>query len=199
MKSTKICEWCNNNHISRECVYEKLCNKKIIIKVGQIMEEFIEYNFKCSQCNEYSLKRLGNNCPSTDLICSLCNKRIEIKSKCLSVDSLPNEIICKSGNYEYFKKNIEKNNLDLIVIIYGVNRIKKEINIREIYWFDNKQLHDNNIIKINKMKDSLSSYIYIKDRTILNKIYILNNISISFDKLIKKLINKINEHNILIF
>lgn len=192
-KNTIYCEWCNYNHNSRECPYEKLCNKEIIVKVGQIMEEFIEYNFKCTKCNEYSLRRLGDNSPSIDLMCRTCDKKIEIKSKCLSIEELPNEIVCKGGNYNYFKNNIVNLNLDLIVIIYGVNRKNKVINIREIYWFDNIQLKNQYNVKISLDKNLITSNIYIKNRNLINKIYLAKNITISFEKLIKKLINKINE------
>lgn len=186
------CEFCNGNHNCRVCPIEKVLCEVIKTKIGVYMEEFVENNIVCSECNLYSLKRFGDNRPSLDLECYICNKMIEVKSKCLSINTLPDDIQCKGGNHKQFKFNIDNNNLDLILIIYGVDRKKKTIIIREIYNIDNHILHQPDIIEITQNPESTNSLITIKDRRSLTKIKYNEPSIISFKPWIKKLINNIN-------
>ena len=54
--------------------------------------------------------------------------------------------------------------LNLIVIIYGVNRISKRIDIREILFIDNNDLYNNEIIQVLKKPNSELSLIHIKNK-----------------------------------
>ena len=164
------CEFCNGNHNTRNCQTELTLAPEIKKLIGRLMEYYFCNFFSCPGCNNKTLTVLGNNKPSLDIICSSCSKNIEIKSKCLSIDKLPNDIICHGGNYNKFINNITNINLDLIVIIYGVHRKSKEIYIRKIYYLPNNILRDSKIITINKCNKSTLSFINIKNTNKLNNI-----------------------------
>ncbi len=170
------CDFCNSKiHTNKECTIEKIlapCLKKYI---GRFMEFYICNNFCCPQCKTDSLLVLDNNTPSLDIICKNCKQIIEVKSKCISASLLPNNIYCSSGNYNNFLNNIN-NGLDLIIIIYSVNRKQKNIFIRHIYYIPNKKLQNSNIIEIKKLDSSRLSTILIKNRKLLDKIMINFNI-----------------------
>ena len=71
--------------------------------------------------------------------------------------------------------------LNLIVVIYGFDRINKTINIREVIYADNNKLHDPNVIKIKKRGTTNLSSICIKDKNKLKKICnIPQNLSFKF-------------------
>ena len=110
-----------------------------------------------------------------------CTKNIyECKSKCLSVDNLPSDIILPHGSYPHFICRLDEG-LNLIVVIYGIDRSKKTINIREVRYADNKDLINSNIIQIEKKQDSNSSSIFIKNRSKLKKIdYSTDNLCLNF-------------------
>jgi hypothetical protein len=117
------CDFCKGNHNTRDCHVELKLAPEIKKFIGNLMEYYFCNYFSCPKCKNKSLTVLGNNKPSLDIICSICSKNIEIKSKCLSIDKLPNDIICHGGNYNNFINNITNINLDLAVIIYGVDYI----------------------------------------------------------------------------
>ena len=99
LRTNQYCEFCYENHSCRDCHKEKQLRTIISTKVGLLMEELIEHKLKCKYCNKYSLIRRGDNSPSLDLECRLCKKKIELKSKCMSVGNIPHDITCKGGNY----------------------------------------------------------------------------------------------------
>jgi len=164
------CEFCKGNHNTRNCNIELKLAPDIKKLIGRLMEYYFCNFFSCPGCNNKTLSVLGNNKPSLDIICLTCSKNIEIKSKCLSIDKLPNDIICHGGNYNKFINNITNINLDLIVIIYGVNRKNKEIYIRKVYYLPNNILHDSKIITITKCKNTSLSLINILNTNKLNNI-----------------------------
>jgi hypothetical protein len=175
-KSIQKCFYCNGNHLVRNCPIEKkdsFNNKKI---VGKFMEIYYANNFCCYNCQEENFNVLNNRTPSLDIICNECYNKIEIKSKCLSVDILPNDLLLNNGSYKYFLNRLEEN-LDLVIFIYKVNRINKTIIIREILYFNNNQLKENKIIQIIARKDNNLSFIYIPNKNDPNiiKLEIPNN------------------------
>ncbi len=180
------CEFCKGNHNTRDCHVELKLAPEIKKFIGNLMEYYFCNYFSCPKCKNKTLTVLGNNKPSLDIICSTCSKNIEIKSKCLSIDKLPNDIICHGGNYNNFINNITNINLDLVVIIYGVDRKKKEITIRKVYYLPNNILHNSKIITINKCKNSTLSFINIKNTNKLNNI--IGNVKqiISFTNILNK-------------
>jgi len=185
------CDFCSHDHNCRTCPLEHKLRKDMTTKVGIIMEEFVENNIYCKRCNKLSFKRLGNNTPSLDLQCTICKDNLEVKSKCLSVSTLPDDITCKGGNYEYFIDNINNKNLNLLVIIYGVNRLNKSICIREIYWITNSELRTQENIKITKNTDSTLSSISILNKNRFQKLKFNKLPLISFKTWIEKLIKQI--------
>ena len=89
----------------------------------------------------------------------------------MSAKNLPKDIYLLHGNYNKFEKKKEKG-LNLIVIIYKINRRRKSINIREVRFINNDQLNNKNLIncKIDSRRDDnniirMNSIISIKDRT----------------------------------
>ena len=186
-----ICIFCNSYaHTNKECNLEKSLAPYLKKNVGRFMEFYISNNFCCPKCKTNSLLVLDNNTPSLDIVCKNCNQIIEVKSKCISASIVPKDIYCFSGNYNKFLNNIN-NGLNLIIVIYGVDRKLKEITIRQIYYISNEKLQNNNIIEIKKKQDSSSSIIFIKNRMILDKIIINVNKIISFDNCINILQQKL--------
>jgi hypothetical protein len=176
------CHFCKDNHTSRSCKIEKEIAPILKKKIGELMEHYVADNFKCPNCNNCnSMKVIGNHLPSLDIVCNLCSKKIEVKSKCLSVYNLPNDIVISHGNYDEFINRINQD-LDLIVIIYGVNRKKKLITIREGLYIPCKILKDNSLVSINKRNNSTLSTIVIADRSKLSVLNIPLNNSFNFYK-----------------
>jgi hypothetical protein len=163
------CYFCNGNHACRDCPKESAMAPIFKKKVGNMMEYWVAKNFKCPECNQSSLNVIGNHTPSLDIICKNCNKKFEVKSKCLSVNKLPNDIKLPHGSYIDYVHRLEEG-LNLIVIIYGVDRINKIINIREVLYADNSDLRDPTVIEVEKRTDSNLSTILIKNKTKLFKL-----------------------------
>lgn len=158
-------------------------------EVGIKMEEYVTKNISCQKCFKNSLKALKDYSPSLDIVCKSCGAKYEVKSKCLSVKTLPKDIFCNGGNYIEFKKNID-NGLNLFILLYGVNREKKEIFIRNIYYVPNNQLVEEKIIEIAKKNKSTLSTIKIFDREFLKSINIEEKL-LSFKDLYNNLIKSI--------
>jgi hypothetical protein len=175
------CHFCNGNHKCRDCPVEAKIAPTNRRKVGTLFEEWVSRNIECPNCNG-RLKVKGDHTPSLDLVCEnpkcLYNK-FECKSKCLSVNCLPNDIFLPHGTHKDFIQQINKG-LNLIVVIYGFDRISKTINVREVIHADNKDLINPNLFEINRRNDSNLSSILIKDRKKLKKMDISNkNVSIN--------------------
>ena len=156
------------------------------------MEHHVANILPCPSCNMKKLHVLGNNSPSLDIICKNCNRRIEVKSKCLSVKNIPKDLNLPHGN---FKEYIIRQNkgLDFIIVIYSVNRIHKNIKLREILYLNNDFIKKKNIFNVEKRPSSPLSFIKIKDKNNPNikKIELKRKDSyISFKKQVIKMINE---------
>jgi DNA-directed RNA polymerase subunit RPC12/RpoP len=189
------CFFCNGNHLCRKCPIEEKIAPLLKKKVGDYMEYHVANNYSCPKCLKKTLIVLGNNSPSLDILCKECGKKIEVKSKCLSVKNLPNDINLQHGNYIDYNKR-QKSGLDFIVVIYSVDRINKVINIREVLYMDDALMKDSSIIRVTKRNQSSLSTIEIKDRNSprIKKLKIKKTDSfISFKK---QVIDMINDHPI---
>ena len=177
------CYFCNGNHICRDCPVEASLAPTYKNKVGNKMEYYVAENFKCPECNNQSLYVLGNHTPSLDIICKCCEKKFEVKSKCLSVQSIPKDINLNHGSYNnYISRLAEK--LNLFVIIYGVDRITKNIYIREVLYANNSLLINSKIIDVKKNNNC--STILIKQKDLLKKLTFKKNTIMNFgENLIK--------------
>lgn len=174
------CYFCGDSHICRDCPKEIAMAPIFKKKIGNMMEFWFANNFSCPECNNKSLNVVGNHSPSLDIICQNCNKKFEVKSKCLSINKLPDDIKLPHGSYIDFNYRLN-NGLNLIVIIYGVDRINKIINIREIIYANNSNLRNKDIIKVDKKNDSNLSIININDKNKLEKLNMdTQNIFLSF-------------------
>lgn len=169
-KCISKCYFCGEDHTCRECPLEAQMAPILKKKVGIMMEHYVANNFVCPNCSSSTLKVIGNHSPSLDIICSECSKKIEVKSKCLSANKLPKDIRLPHGSYPDYINRLD-NGLDLFVVIYGVDRIKKLIKIREVLHATNIHLRNPNIVEVIKRQDSSTSNlstIFIKDKDKLN-------------------------------
>lgn len=175
-KSKSIsCSFCNGRHNSRSCVIESKMSSIFKESIGIIMEHYICNNILCPECNTKNLKVIGNNAPSLDIICNNCYNNFELKSKCLSVDKLPNDIKLNHGRYNDFMNRINDEKLNLMTIIYGVDRSTKGIYIREILYLNNYDLSFNDNVFIEYLPYNNKSIIHIKNRNYLRKIELIDN------------------------
>jgi hypothetical protein len=168
---TNSCWFCySKEHSCRECPLEFSISNKLRNKAGNDFEDYIANNIKCPGCLNLNLKRLNNHSPSLDIICS-CGLKFEIKSKCLSIKELPNDIQLNHGSYIDCIDRINNESLNLILIIYGVNRIQKEIYIREILYANNSMLKNTKLIEIRPivLSNKKVSKIFIKNRNFMGK------------------------------
>jgi hypothetical protein len=161
------CYFCNGNHACRECPLEAKMAPVLRKKVGNMMEYYIAENLKCPECKQWkTLKVIGNHTPSLDIICSCCHNKFEVKSKCLSVAKLPTDINLPHGSYIDYVHRLDEG-LNLIVIIYGVERVKKLITVREVIYANNQQLRSPAIVEVLKRTDNNLSTIMIKNKKVL--------------------------------
>jgi len=123
------------------CNYnDKECQNKRFIAL--FLEKLISKKVKCPFCNS-KFYHFADNLPSLDIKCMNCEANFEVKSKCLSVKKLPLDLTINHGNFNEFINRI--NNLNLFIVIYGVNQNNETIKIREILFISSKQMNDINI------------------------------------------------------
>ena len=202
-KCISKCYFCGENHTCRECPLEAQMAPILKKKVGIMMEHYVANNFVCPDCNKSTMKVIGNHSPSLDIICSECSKKIEVKSKCLSASKIPKDIRLPHGSYLDYINRLD-NGLDLFVVIYGVDRIKKLIKIREVLHATNSLLKNKEIIEVIKRQDMNSrgqpsnlSTIFIKDKDKLNFLSIPNKERfIDFSDEISKFLGNQEQNNV---
>ena len=104
--------------------------------------------------------------------------------------SFTNNIFLNHGSYIDYINRV-KEEIDLFIVIYAVDRIKKIIKIREVLHITHNMLiEDSNINVIEQDKNRLSTII-IKDRTKLNSLPLPNcENTFDFNKDIKDFKNK---------
>jgi len=170
-KDSIKCYFCNGNHACRDCPLEATMAPILRKKVGNMMEYYVADNLNCPECGqEKKLKVIGNHTPSLDLVCGCCHKKFEVKSKCLSVAKLPSDINLPHGSYIDYVHRLEEG-LNLIVIIYGVDRVKKLITVREVLYATNDDLKNPNVVEVQRRPDNNLSTITIKNK---KKLFTLN-------------------------
>lgn len=145
------CHYCNEvGHTSRNCIVEKRESKELCKYVGLYFEKYISSNYKCGCGGE--LYHLNDNTPSCDIMCCECGKKFEVKSKCMSVSKLPDDIYIKHGNYNYFRTRLDEDDLNMFLIIYGVDRRTKSLHIKKVYCLSNKILKTKEVTTIKPVK-----------------------------------------------
>ena len=189
------CYYCGGNHNCRECPIEPQLAGSMKKIVGSYMEKLVSSSIKCQYCNNKSLKVLGNNTPSLDLVCTTCkNVNIECKSKCLSLEgNLPNDLFLNHGNYNEYTKR-QKNGLDWIIIIYKVNRKNKILSIRKVLYVKNNYIKNNNNFKVIKKDNSHLSNITIRNHYLLDEIHFNTKINFSFKNIYNRLILRLKKN-----
>ncbi len=188
----KMCYFCNGNHLCRECPLETLLAPFLKKYIGSIMENFVSDNYCCPVCNQKKMKVLGNHSPSLDIVCKNCDRKFEVKSKCLSVNDLPVDLKLPHGNYEDYKKR-QNSGLDFFFIIYKVDRVNKKIKIREVLYARNKEVKKFKNIKIVKRKDSNLSTILIKNRNFLEKFELDQKFEFDFSPIVDQYSKKLEK------
>lgn len=187
VENNKRCYFCGGNHLCRDCPQEAILAPILKKYIGSIMENFVGNNFDCPCCNNKEMKVLGNHSPSLDIICNNpdCKRRYEVKSKCLSVNNLPEDLTLPHGSFDDYTKR-QNNGLDLFVIIYKVDRVRKKITIREVLYAKNRDIIENNNIRVVKRKKSHLSTIIIKNRNILKNMNMNKTYQFDFSGIIDK-------------
>lgn len=184
VKPLKRCNFCGGtDHLCRQCPVEAKMAPILKKYIGKVIENFIASQYCCPCCKKNDLSVLGNHSPSLDIVCKSCNRKFEVKSKCLSVSDLPNDIKLPHGSYEEYIKR-QSTGLDLFVVIYKVDRIKKIITIREVLYAKNSMIREKRNIMVLKRKNSHLSTIIIKNRTQLIKMELDKLYQFDFSNLI---------------
>ena len=187
------CYFCGGNHVCRECPQETMLAPILKKYIGKIMEDFIGDNFCCPSCSCRKLTVLGNHSPSLDIICTGCERKFEVKSKCLSVNNLPKDLTLPHGSFDDYKKR-QEDGLDLFVIIYKVDRINKKITIREVLYARNKQIIKGDNIKVVKREKSNLSTIVINNKNLLSKLNLKKLFQFDFSSIIQNYIDTNNKY-----
>ena len=183
------CYFCNGTHSCKNCPTEATIAPILKKKVGSMIEHYIANNLKCPECDNLSLHVIGNNTPSLDIICQCCEKKFEVKSKCLSVNKIPTDITLSHGSYIDYTHRL-KEQLNLIVLIYGVDRFKKEIYIREVIYANSDLLKNKSIIEVVQKYNSNLSIIFIKNKNFLIKLNLqTTNLKLTFQNDVNDFIN----------
>lgn len=184
------CYFCGGPHLCRDCNIERKKSPEMKKKVGKYMEKYYAENFPCIRCGSPNLKVLNDRSPSLDVTCPNCSNKLEIKSKCLSVKKLPKDIKLPHGSFHHYIKR-QNAGLDFAIIIYGINRVTKEITVREIMYFLNEVVNTD-LIKIIPQKKSQLSEILIKDREDpkILKLRIPKNNVIDFKKKVESIVTQ---------
>jgi hypothetical protein len=172
-----ICNFCFGNHNCRNCPIEAKFSPILKKIIGPRIEFFVSKNISCPFCNKKTLYCLDDNSPSLDLVCKSCQNQFEVKSKCLSAKNLPKDIILPHGNYYKYKQR-QESILNLIVVIYKVDRIKKEVEIREVLFASHNSISKKDNIFVNPR--NINSLIQIKDRNKLNKFKLNKKFNFNF-------------------
>ena len=193
VKKQKQCNFCGcTDHLCRQCPIEAKMAPVLKKYIGKIIENFIASQYSCPCCKNKGLSVLGNHSPSLDIVCRSCSRKFEVKSKCLSVHNLPKDIKLPHGSYEEYAKR-QNSGLDLFVVIYKVDRIKKIITIREVLYAKNSEIQSKENVMVIKRKNSHLSTIIIKDRNLLTKMELDNLYQFDFSNLISMYVQTNNQ------
>jgi hypothetical protein len=167
-----------NNELVKEYTFKNFKEAlEFVLLVGELAEICISQGISCPNCKSNSLEPYHKitNTPSLDITCSECNIKIEVKSKCLSTEVLPEDITIKHGSYNNFENKMST--LNMIILIYSVNRLEKnKLTIREILYIPSNSWNNENI-KYERREKNLTT-IYIKNRLKLSNL--IKNINYKF-------------------
>lgn len=185
-KKHVTCYYCKGNHSCRDCPTETKIAPFMKKIVGMHMEYFVANELKCPRCNCVSLRLLGNHTPSLDIICDNCIANFEVKSKCLSVNNIPKDLTLSHGNYFNYLSR-QHQGLDFIIIIYGVDRATKIINIRKVLYASDSFIKNNVYFKVLKKPTATMSDIRISDYTKLSEIVLDQSYAYDFSQTIAEI------------
>jgi len=138
---TRQCYGCgSNDHKLSDCIKHNSQRDLRKENAGKWAENYISKHVMCQKCsNSVSLKPAELFLPSLDCFCSN-GCLYEIKSKCLSVDKMPEYIKINAGEYRTLKRRILHEGLSIIVLFYAVDEELDIRNIRQVRYIDNENL-----------------------------------------------------------
>ncbi len=196
-RKTQKCYYCEGAHSCRECPQEKLISPIMKKLVGMYMEHIVANKIKCPKCFHGQLNIIGTHAPSLDIICEECKTKFEIKSKCISAKTIPDDLILDHGNYfDYLNRQNSVNGLDFIIIIYGVNRNTKVITIRKVLHVPSNMTRNPALFTVVKKNNSSHSNIFIPNYNKLNEIKLNESVSYDFSHNIKEILNSPYDHTV---
>ena len=170
----KSCFYCGSTkHLCRDCPKEKHDSTNYKLQIGKWAEKYVS-QYNCPNCKCHNLKFLGNHTPSLDIVCENCGHMIEVKSKCLSINKLPNDIWMYHGNYDFYRKRVSQG-LTFVIVIYAVNRQTKNFHVRKVLYINNQIIQKEEKIKVLKNNDNKNSKIIIPNINKLDDWNILIN------------------------
>ena len=170
--SKTVCYTCGSKtHTSRNCDEEKNLAHFFKQDIGHTFEHVVSQYIDCPMCKESnSFQVLGDNTPSLDLICNKCKRPFEVKSKAFTKNN-DNNITLPHGCWESFKERRDSG-LHLIIVLYGIDRQKKNLYVTNVYHASNSMLKDKNerVISVYPLYNSSLCEIYIKNKIDLKKL-----------------------------
>jgi len=184
------CHFCGGNHNCRNCPIEKKVAPQLKKIIGKKIEHFVSDNISCPICGCKTLRLLGDNSPSLDIVCDNpeCLKKFEVKSKCLSCKELPDDIKINHGNFKYYTER-QKDGLDFIIVIYKVDRKNKISEIRKIIHVPDSDIKNNNNFIVTPNKDNNYCQILINNHNLYNCFRIKQSYQLSFKDDIKRILS----------
>ena len=153
----KFCFYCGStNHLSRSCPLEREHSPILKEKIGNFIEHYIA-KYDCPYCENNSLVVFDDNSPSLDIYCKECGQAFEVKSKCLSIKNLPDDVLMPHGSFSKFKKRVDQG-ISFVFVIYEVDRRKKKFTIRKVLFASHDEIIDNKkvIVDLNNVNKSAS-------------------------------------------
>jgi hypothetical protein len=156
------CHYCNSTeHLCRDCPEEKKNAPTYKLVIGKWAEKYVA-KYPCPGCRKKTLEFLGDHTPSLDVRCTnkTCNHIIEVKSKCLSVKNLPNDIFMHHGNFNFYQQRVQQG-LTFVFVIYSVDRRTKTFNVRKVFYVDNDKIKKGKVVQVRRVEYCNSSRIFI--------------------------------------
>ena len=137
------------------------------LMTGYGAEDAIAKHCKCPECNGH-LIRLSTNSPCVDLICEQCSLQIEVKSRCMSNQQLPDDIRVMASREDVLRRCINKGTLNIALLIYKIDdtlttsKFEEKL-VRGVYFIPNKAFNDSNLITFESSSKSSKTIVTIKN------------------------------------
>ena len=136
-----MCFTCKKfGHDIKSCRLHKSLRTERRASAGNWAESFTSNVIPCPRCKDSMLLPVKGKLASLDLQCIKEGCKVEVKSRCLSNNKLPNYVKIHGGEYNNFCRRILEENLTLIIVIYRVDERNDQRIIRLMLSVDNSLL-----------------------------------------------------------